>query len=93
MKIIEEPTVEYQVVEKIVSARYLSGYQIEIIFNDDAKSVVDFEEFISNSQHPSIRKFVNLHEFKRFKIVNGNLNWNDYELIFPLSDLKKGSIL
>jgi hypothetical protein len=30
--------------------------------------------------------------FKQFEIIDGNLNWNDYDMIFPVSDLKKGKI-
>jgi hypothetical protein len=32
------------------------------------------------------------HEFKKFKIIDGNLMWNDYEMIFPLEDLYEGKI-
>ena len=29
-------------------------------------------------------------KFKAFKIVDGNINWNDYELIFSIEDLYEG---
>jgi hypothetical protein len=42
--------------------------------------------------HPGIRKYQEELLFKQFKIVDGNLNWNDYEMIFPLEDIYKGKI-
>jgi hypothetical protein len=32
------------------------------------------------------------NKFKNFKIIDGNLNWNDYDLIFPVADLHEGKI-
>ena len=92
MKIVEEPIVDYKTTIRVVSSEYISDYKIQLIFNDGQKSVIDFEKFLSSSQHPSIRLYLDTEKFKQFKIVNGNLNWNDYELIFPLSDLRNGQI-
>jgi hypothetical protein len=92
MRIIEEPIVEYQIDSGILSAQYISDYKIKITFDNGLENVVDFELFLSNSQHPSIRKYLDLKKFKQFQIVNGNINWNDYDMIFPLTDLRKGKI-
>ena len=92
MRIIEEPIVEYEKVSEIVSVKYISGYKIKITFDNGLDNIVDFELFLSNSQHPSIRKYLDLKKFKQFQIVNGNLNWNDYDMIFPLTDLRNGRI-
>jgi uncharacterized protein YjbK len=92
MKIIEEPIVDYEIATKIIAAKLIADYKIEITFNDGEKKVVNFEHFLSSSQHPSIRKYLDKNKFMEFEIKNGNLNWNDYDLIFPLSDLKKGQI-
>ncbi len=92
MRIVEEPTVDYQIIFSITSAEYISDYKIEITFNDGYKKIVDFEPFLSKSQHPSIRKYLNPIKFQQFKITHGNLNWNDYDMIFPLADLRRGEI-
>ena len=39
-----------------------------------------------------IRKYLKEANFRNFKIRHGNINWNDYELIFPVDDLYKGKI-
>jgi hypothetical protein len=39
------------------------------------------------------RKFLDINEFKKFKIEYGDLVWNDYELCFPIIDLYEDNIL
>ena len=77
---------------KIDSAKYLSDYAIRIKFNDGNEKIVDFKPFLSKSLHPSIRKYLDENKFSNFSLTDGNLNWDDYDLIFPISDLYKGRI-
>jgi len=77
---------------KIDSAKYLSDYAIRIKFNDGSERLVDFKQFLSKSLHPSIKKYLDENKFSNFSLTDGNLNWNDYDLIFPISDLYKGQI-
>ncbi len=77
---------------RIDSAKYLSDYAIRIIFNDGNERLVDFKPFLSKSLHPSITKYLDESKFSSFSLTDGNLNWNDYDLIFPISDLYKGQI-
>ena len=76
----------------IASARYLSDYAIRVTFNDGKETLIDFKPFLTQSLHPSIQKFLNENLFSDFSVTDGNLNWNDYELIFPISDLYNGKI-
>ena len=78
---------------KVKSAKYLSDYVIRIHFNDETEKLVDFKYFLKNSSHPAINKYLDEEKFKNFDVVNANLNWNDYDLIFPLEDLYQGSII
>ena len=73
-------------------AKYIGDYAIRISFNDGKEILVDFKPFLSKSLHPSISKYLKENLFKQFKISNGNLNWNDYDLIFPVHDLYEGNI-
>jgi hypothetical protein len=94
MKII----VEYKDTEsglsqmKIDSAKYLSDYAIRLRFSDGNEKLVDFKPFLSKSLHPSITKYLDENKFSKFSLTDGNLNWNDYDMIFPISDLYKGQI-
>jgi hypothetical protein len=92
MKIIEEPVVDYQINLSVKNAELIQDYKVKIKFSDNSQQIVDFEPFIRSSHHPDIKKYMDKERFKQFKIIDGNLNWNDYDMIFPVSDLKKGKI-
>ena len=77
---------------KVDSAKYLSDYAIRIKFNDGIERLVDFKPFLSKSLHPSITKYLDENRFSNFSLTDGNLNWNDYDMIFPISDLYNGRI-
>jgi hypothetical protein len=77
---------------KIVSAKYLSDFAIRIQFNDGTEKVVDFKPFLSKSLHPSIKKYLDEKMFSDFSLTEGNLNWNDFDMIFPIRDLYNGKI-
>ena len=77
---------------KIDSAKYLSDYAIRIKFSDGNERLIDFKPFLSKSLHPSIKKYLDENRFSSFSLTDGNLNWNDYDLIFPISDLYNGKI-
>ena len=76
----------------VIEAVYMSLYKIKVKFDDSSEKVIDFQPFLSKSKHPSISKYKDLNLFQNFKIVDGNLNWNDYDLIFPVWDLYNGEI-
>ncbi|MCF8364685.1 MAG: DUF2442 domain-containing protein [Bacteroidales bacterium] len=77
---------------KIHSAKYLSDYAIRIKFTDGNEKIVDFKPFLSKAFHPSIKKYLDESKFSKFSLTDGNLNWNDYDLIFPIADLYNGHI-
>jgi hypothetical protein len=93
MRIVEEPSEVYgnELIE-IISVEYSGNHTIRIKFNNGVEKLVDFRPFLLNSGHPSIRKYIDEKLFLQFKIVDGNLNWNDYDLIFPVEDLIEGRI-
>jgi hypothetical protein len=49
--------------------------------------LVDFKPFLKSSLHPSIRKYLDGILFKQYEIIDGILNWNHYDMIFPNGDL------
>jgi hypothetical protein len=78
---------------KIKSAKYIKDYKIELSFNDNKKTTVDFLLFLKSNKHPDILKYLKVSVFKQFKIVNGDLDWNDFDLTFPITDLYENNIL
>ncbi|MFZ2890701.1 DUF2442 domain-containing protein [Sulfuricurvum sp.] len=71
----------------IENADYLNGYKLRLHFNDKTTQTIDFENFILSSTNPHIAKYSDLAIFKNFSITDGDLEWNDYDLCFPIADL------
>ncbi len=92
MRIVEDYTDAQTDVIEINSAVYIGDYSIRIIFNDGVCKLVDFKLFLESSSHPSIKKYLDETKFQQFIIIDGNLNWYDYDLIFPIADLYKGIV-
>lgn len=91
-RIVEyEPNATEQLIE-VVKAEYVDGYRIALTFADGAWRMVDFAAFLSRAQNPMATQYRDIEKFKQFEIVNGNLNWNDYEMIFPVAQLYAGTI-
>jgi len=76
----------------IEKAKYIDGYKISLLFNDGKENILDFKHFITNSQHPDIKKYQDIKLFKKFNLEYGEIEWNDYDLAFPIYDLYKGMI-
>lgn len=77
----------------IKSAKHKIGHILEIEFNDGHVEVVDFAPFIFSVRHPDYEKYKSISEFLKFDIVDGNLNWDDYTMIFPVEDIYKNHLL
>ncbi|GGH18462.1 DUF2442 domain-containing protein [Mucilaginibacter phyllosphaerae] len=93
MKIIQDYIeTEHTDVIEILLAKYVKDYSIRIFFNDGSEKIIDFKIFLTRSLHPSISKYLDIELFKQFSVSNGNLNWNNYDLMFPIHDLYEGVI-
>lgn len=82
--------------EQVISvekAEYVGDYKLELAFNDKTRQVVDFYPFLSSSLNPLIRKYLSPIEFSEFVIDEGDLEWNDYDLCFPVADLYENRII
>jgi len=77
---------------EVVKADCIGGYRLAIEFCDGHIQQVDFDTFLRHSPHPEIYKYLALDLFKQFRIVDGQLDWNDYDLCFSLEDLYEGNI-
>ena len=81
--------------EKYISikqAKYIDNYKIYLLFDDGKETTVDFKNFIIKSHHPDIKKYRDFELFKKFTLKYGEIEWNDYELSFPIYDLYRGKI-
>lgn len=76
----------------ITGAEHLDSYRIKLHFDDGVEQVVDFQPFLANSGHPALRAYLDPPCFREFRIEFGDLVWGDYELCFPISDLRSSSV-
>ena len=76
----------------IEKAHYVDGYKIYLKFNDGKENTLDFKNFILTSQHPEIKKYQDKNLFKNFNLDYGEIEWNDYDLAFPIYDLYEGKV-
>lgn len=77
----------------IQKVEYKGSFKISILFSDGVERTVDFESFLKQANNPMTKKYLNEELFKSFKVENGDLVWNDYEMCFPIWDLYEGKIL
>ena len=79
---------------KIISATYLEGYKISLLFCDGKTSVFDFESLV-NSNMPDCVQFKDIEKFKGFYLDNGDLVFNDnWDMSLPIATLyRKSSIV
>lgn len=76
----------------IEKADYVDAYKIHFKFDDGKENIVDFQPFILSAMHPDIKKYRDKEVFKNFTLKHGEIEWNDYELAFPIFDLYQGKI-
>jgi len=90
---IEEPCDEAKLeVLDIIRAEYAGGYKLHLWFSDGKNHGVDFEPFLINARNPMATQYRDPQKFKQFRIVYGNLDWNDDEMSFAIEDLYNNDI-
>ncbi len=77
---------------EVVSANYLGGHTIALLFSDGTQQVICFMNFLKKFAHPDYDRYLNEEEFKKFQVIDGNINWNDYHMIFTIEALHNGKI-
>ena len=87
------PRLPHNQIIDILSAEYAPPYTIHVCFSDGSEQTIDFEPFLRRAQHPDIRKYLDPSLFQTFTIINGRLDWNDYDLCFPLQDLYENTLI
>lgn len=93
MKIIEQYTKQSEQENLfIMEAHYVGDFKISLTFNDGSTKRVNFKTFLEHAKHPAITKYRDEEKFKNFGIKDGNLDWNDFDMCFPIGDLYKNEI-
>ena len=74
----------------ITNATYLTGYRIEVEFDNGSKRTIDLQNFLENSNNKLIRKFLKLSLFRKFKVEDGTLAWGDNEFDLNPMNIEAG---
>lgn len=74
----------------ITNAVYLSGYRIEVEFDNGTKRTIDLQNFLENSKNAIVRRFLNLSRFRQFRIEDGTLAWGDNEFDLNPTNIAEG---
>ena len=77
----------------VKSVLHAKSHILEITFSDGYVKTLDFAPFIFSNGHPDYEKYKSEKNFLKYHIIDGNLNWDDYTMIFPVEDLYSGNIL
>jgi len=94
MKITEQYTEQpKQENISITQANYIGDFAIRLHFSDGHQKLVDFKTFLEQAKHPAIKKYLDEKLFRTYQIKDGNLDWNDFDLCFPLKDLYQNRLL
>ena len=69
-----------KILPSVTKAKYVSGYLIEVKFNDGTKKVIDFEPWLTG---PIFRPLKNKDYFKKFFIDGPTIAWPNGADIAP----------
>ena len=76
----------------VLKATHITGHILKIEFSDSHVSVVDFAPFIFSDGHPDYDAYKDISRFLQFDLLDGNLSWDDYTMIFPVENLYENKL-
>ena len=78
---------------EIVSAEYLNGYKLSVLFNDGVKKEVDFYGILFEKDYPVFRQLKDIEKFIQFKVTD-TLEWDNGNIdIAPETVYEFGKII
>jgi hypothetical protein len=78
---------------EIVSAEYLGGYKLSVLFNDGVKKEVDFYGILFENDCPVFRQLKDIEKFIQFKVTD-TLEWDNGNIdIAPETVYEFGKII
>jgi len=76
----------------LARATFAGGHKLRLDFADGKVVTVDFGPFLRSARHPDLRRYLKKENFARYVVEDGQLHWNDFDLVFPLTELYEGKI-
>jgi DUF971 family protein len=76
----------------VISVTQIGKYQLRLCFDDGTVQDIDFGQFLSQSQQPDIRAYLEEARFNAYRLEHGEVVWGDYDPCFPIDDLHSNQI-
>ena len=76
---------------KIVEIVFNEDLTMDILFNDETRRKIDVGDFIRKHPHSQYNKYLDIANFKKGKLVDGNVIWGN-DLEFHIEDLYEGGV-
>lgn len=65
---------------KIVTIKHIDNYKLEVVYENGTKKIIDLEKFLKSSNHPLIRKYLDVNLFSQVYLDEfGTPCWGDNE--------------
>jgi hypothetical protein len=77
---------------RLASAETAGAHKLRLTFADGKVTVVDFGPFLRAAKHPDLRRYLQKEVFAKYVVEDGQLHWNDFDLVFPLAELYDGKL-
>ena len=77
----------------VKSVRHVKSHILEIEFSNGEFKILDFAPFIFSAGHPDYERYKSESGFLKYIVEDGNINWDDYTMIFPVEDLYSGKLI
>jgi len=61
----------------VIEAKYIRDYQIEILFNDHIKGIVDLKNIIKNDHRPIFQELKDKKKFSQIKVSMDTIVWKN----------------
>ena len=74
---------------KIVEIVFNDDLTVDVLFNDGIRRRIDVGDFVRKHPHPQYNKYLEIANFKKGKLVDGNVIWGN-DLEFHVEDLYGG---
>ena len=61
----------------VTQAKYLKNYQIEVVFSDSLRGIIDLEKVIEKDRRPIFQELKDLKKFSQIRLDLDTITWKN----------------
>jgi hypothetical protein len=73
----ENQTIKIAIMERVIKAKYIKDYIIELTFGNKTKAMVNLRDVICNDHRVIFQELTNKAKFKKFKVAMNTVVWDN----------------